>query len=245
MDINVVSFPEDKAKAIQIAHYLVGLEQNYPRSACNRGFLGRKPFHSQEKKRREIVARGSMSFFTAASRMTTRLAPGALATTTAGLIAFSERGTTRVSHQAVTTASRHIVTTTRSSVSKWQPQRALSSSSSKEAATTAAKKSVSFVEWYEGHLQASPILTKMVTGSILWSLGDAVAQVVPPAAGGTLDIKSFQYDWMRTGRAFLFGFALHAPTSHVHFNFLEWMTVRAGVTGMGIPVFKASMEQFV
>ena len=36
-----------------------------------------------------------------------------------------------------------------------------------------------FVEWYEMHLHASPIRTKMVTGGILWGLGDAVAQGVP------------------------------------------------------------------
>ena len=191
-----------------------------------------------------------MSFCAAASRLTTRLAPGAL--TTAGLAFATERGTSRASNQAVTTATRQIMTTTRwsgstavkealarsSALSKGATQRSTSSSSS-------SSKSFSFVQWYEGHLQARPIPTKMVTGSILWSLGDAVAQVVPPAAAGTLDFKTFNYDYVRTGRAFLFGFALHAPTSHAHFNFLEWMTVRAGVTGLQIPFFKAFMEQFV
>lgn len=80
----------------------------------------------------------------------------------------------------------------------------------------------------------------MVTGSILWGLGDLVAQTVPVMAAGESMKK---YDYERTGRAVLFGFVIHAPASHVHFNFLEWMTVRSGVTGMGIPVFKAFMEQ--
>jgi hypothetical protein len=106
----------------------------------------------------------------------------------------------------------------------------------------AAPQSKLFMEWYEGHLQASPVKTKMATGSILWGVGDAVAQLVPHvAAGGSL--TTYKYDYPRTGRAALFGFALHAPTSHVHFNFLEWMTHKVGVTGLGIPVFKTTMEQ--
>jgi len=99
------------------------------------------------------------------------------------------------------------------------------------------------MEWYEGHLQTRPVFTKMVTGCLLWSIGDAVAQVIPVVSGQTS--KPLEYDWLRTGRAALFGFAFHAPASHVHFNFLEWMTQRVGCTGYTIPVFKAVMEQFV
>jgi protein Mpv17 len=101
---------------------------------------------------------------------------------------------------------------------------------------------MTLVEWYEGHLDRNPLPTKMITGSLLWSLGDAVAQMVPPlAAGAPLP----QYDVLRTGRACLFGFAIHAPTSHLHFNFLEYLTHRVGVKGLAIPVFKTIMEQFV
>lgn len=107
--------------------------------------------------------------------------------------------------------------------------------------------SKSFVQWYEGCLDQSPVITKMVTGSILWGIGDGVAQLIPQVAFDDSDSKSekrdFTYDLPRTGRAVFFGFALHAPTSHVHFNFLEWITVRANVTGLGIPVFKTIMEQ--
>jgi hypothetical protein len=126
------------------------------------------------------------------------------------------------------------------------------SSSPKEAVPIAPKQSSkSFVEWYEGHLQYAPVGTKMVTGGILWGIGDAVAQLIPQLAfeendadkKKTSSLSALTYDLPRTGRAVFFGFALHAPTSHVHFNFLEWMTVRAGVTGLGIPVFKAVMEQ--
>lgn len=107
-------------------------------------------------------------------------------------------------------------------------------------------KSRSLMEWYEGHLQANPLPTKMITGGTLWSVGDAVAQVVPQVAGGdTQGLTPFQYDWERTGRAAFFGFAVHAPTSHVHFNFLEWMTQKGGFSGLYIPVFKTVMEQFV
>ena len=120
--------------------------------------------------------------------------------------------------------------------------------SAPETAVAATKDVVprqSFVQWYEHHLQERPVPTKMVTGSILWSLGDAVAQVVPYMADKDENKPAFQYDWPRTGRAAFFGFAIHAPASHLHFNFLEWMTVKGGFSGLSIPVFKTVMEQFV
>lgn len=109
------------------------------------------------------------------------------------------------------------------------------------ASVTKTQSRKTFVEFYEENLEKHPILTKMITGGILWSVGDAVAQIVPPMAVG--DNKPLVYDWARTGRAAVFGFAIHAPSSHVHFNFLEYLTHRLGVTGLGIPVFKTIMEQ--
>jgi protein Mpv17 len=129
---------------------------------------------------------------------------------------------------------------------------------------TSDKPSSGFLPWYEGHLQARPVATKMVTGGILWSIGDAVGQIVPQLASSSSsssssmaasesssssssnnNIITLHYDYMRTARAGFFGCAIHAPTSHLHFNFLEYLTVRANVTGLKIPVFKAFMEQFV
>ena len=100
----------------------------------------------------------------------------------------------------------------------------------------------------------------MSTGAFLWGIGDVVAQIIPTVffqdensetnVGGnkgtevsTTKSKPFIYDYARTGRAVAFGFAIHAPLAHVHYNFLEWMTVQAGITGLRIPVFKAFMEQ--
>jgi hypothetical protein len=116
-------------------------------------------------------------------------------------------------------------------------------SSAKTVAAEAVVPRQSFVQWYEGHLHARPVWTKMVTGSLLWSAGDCVAQVVPRMASSDANLPAFHYDWPRTGRAAFFGFAIHAPASHVHFNFLEWMTNRLGVTGLTIPIFKTIMEQ--
>ena len=143
-------------------------------------------------------------------------------------------------------------------------QRRLLSTISKEvestvSSSTSSKSSKGFVQWYEGHLQARPVITKAITGSILWGLGDIVAQVVPTyfadddTANDNRDElesvttikKEFKYDFTRTGKAVLFGFALHAPLSHLHFNFLEWMTVKSGLQGLTIPIFKTIMEQFV
>jgi len=57
--------------------------------------------------------------------------------------------------------------------------------------------------------------------------------------------NGFSYDAPRTARAVVFGSFLHAPLSHLHFNFLEWMTVKGGFQGLTIPLFKTVMEQFV
>ena len=113
-----------------------------------------------------------------------------------------------------------------------------------------------FVAWYEHHLHARPIQTKAVTGSILWGIGDFVAQVVPSMmqpdnavkgeeieAAAALKKEEFEYNYPRTARAMFFGFAIHAPLSHLHFNLLEWMTVKRGFTGLSIPVFKTIMGQ--
>ena len=120
------------------------------------------------------------------------------------------------------------------------------------ASSSAPANRKGFVEWYEGHLNARPVLTKAVTGAFLWGLGDVVAQVVPtliPDEDGNDDTtkskKEFKYDIPRTARAVTFGFAIHAPLSHVHFNLLEWMTIKGGFTGLSIPIFKTVMEQFV
>jgi hypothetical protein len=91
----------------------------------------------------------------------------------------------------------------------------------------------------------SAFLYRRQKGSILWGLGDGVAQIVPRLSEGE-EVSLDSYDLPRTGRACFFGGAIHAPTSHVHFNFLEWMTKRFAITGeFSIPIFKTVMEQFV
>lgn len=123
-------------------------------------------------------------------------------------------------------------------------------------AVAAQSSKTGFVAWYESHLEAAPVRTKAVTGMILWGLGDIVAQLVPhfvfdekkdaeSNGDNASPAKPFVYDYARTGRAAFFGLAIHAPLSHVHYNFLEWMTVRAGFQGLSVPVFKTIMEQFV
>lgn len=137
--------------------------------------------------------------------------------------------------------ARRLSTSSTSATTKATPSPAAATTT-----TTPTKNSGSFVAWYEGHLEARPVVTKMLTGSLLWGIGDAAAQLVPQLAAAKdekQESTEFEYDFPRSGRAVLFGFAIHAPTSHVHFNFLEWLTHKVGVTGMGIPVFKTVMEQ--
>ena len=91
----------------------------------------------------------------------------------------------------------------------------------------------------------------------LQGLGDIVAQAVPPlffpsenedvgrhqsSYSNTSGVLS-NYDVQRTGRAIIFGSVIHAPCAHIHYNFLESLTVKAGISGLQIPVFKAFMEQ--
>jgi len=115
-------------------------------------------------------------------------------------------------------------------------------------ATKPAESSFSFVQWYESHLQSRPVPTKMVTGGILWGLGDVVAQAAPALVYPDKDKENSvsiwtDYDTARTARAVFFGFAIHAPCAHVHYNFLESLTKRLKITDKYMPVFKAFMEQ--
>ena len=168
---------------------------------------------------------------------------GAAAVTLAGW--WGETSASRTTSRVASKAVERWQSSSTSSTSSFSSGRvfSLSGASRSFASTTSkpANQSKSFVQWYEGHLEARPILTKSVTGSILWGIGDVVAQVFPHLSDGSLD--RLQYDWMRTGRAVTFGGVIHAPTSHLHFNFLEWMTVRSGFTGLQIPIFKTFMEQ--
>lgn len=123
-------------------------------------------------------------------------------------------------------------------------------STTESISSSASSQRNGFVNWYEGHLKSRPVLTKAITGACLWGLGDVVAQVVPTlmqdvSGNDETKKKDFKYDIPRTARAVTFGFAIHAPLSHMHYNFLEWMTVRGGFKGLSIPVFKTVMEQFV
>ena len=93
--------------------------------------------------------------------------------------------------------------------------------------------------------------THLAPTGFLWGIGDVVAQVVPSLFDDDDEHKAnkkkreFCYDAPRTARAVIFGSFIHAPLSHLHFNFLEWMTVKGGFQGLTIPLFKTVMEQFV
>lgn len=196
---------------------------------------------------------------------------GAAAVTSASTSFFysnvGTRTTQKTSIQATHLISRHVSTSVTNMMeqsiknSSWKQYKRLHSTeaakattnTTSSATTSTPKQSKGILQWYEGHLQARPVATKAVTGSILWGLGDVVAQVVPPLTQSFKESDdtssttntAIVYDYPRTARAMFFGFGIHAPLSHLHFNFLEWMTIKGGFTGMSIPVFKAFMEQFV
>ena len=163
---------------------------------------------------------------------------GVAASVTMTGFAMGENATTsRLANKAAQTAVRRWVS---AAAPKDQLKVPVSNAvSSRQVSTALTMPPPSLMQQYEYLLQTRPMQTKMVTGSFLWGLGDAVGQVVPAVSSST----EIEYDFARTGRAAFFGFAIHAPTSHLHYNLLEWMTVRTGVRGLGIPVFKAFMEQ--
>ena len=55
--------------------------------------------------------------------------------------------------------------------------------------------------------------------TVLFGLGDVIAQFVVKKEGD-------QFDFPRLGRAWVFGTFILGPLAHLHFNFLEWFTVR-------------------
>ena len=55
--------------------------------------------------------------------------------------------------------------------------------------------------------------------AVLFGLGDVIAQVI-------IGEKDVPYDYMRTGRAWVFGTFILGPLAHWHFNFLEWLVIR-------------------
>jgi len=193
-----------------------------------------------------------MAFYQRASKLAFLPAGGAAASI---LIGSTSRCTSTTTNQLATkqvtgyiAKSNYKYSTAMSTRIGYHQRRLLSTIPKEVEATVSSsttKSSKGFVQWYEGHLQARPVTTKAITGSILWGLGDIVAQVVPTYfadddnKNGDESVattkKEFKYDFPRTGKAVLFGFALHAPLSHLHFNFLEWMTVKSGLKGLSIP----------
>eukprot|EP00804_Cyclotella_cryptica_P010159 CCRYP_020793-RA/>CCRYP_020793-RA protein AED:0.41 eAED:0.41 QI:0/0.5/0.33/1/1/1/3/0/262 len=205
-----------------------------------------------------------MAFQQRVSKLTLMPAGTAVAAAATSLFCGSQRYTSHATNQKVNQiASQHLsALASRANVSTYlkpagYSQRQFTSTSivkaepaavGKEAASVPGAntaKSKGFVEWYEGHLDARPVTTKAITGSILWGVGDAVAQVAPSLFAEESAKEEFKYDVPRTARAVTFGFAIHAPLSHLHFNFLEWMAVRGGFQGLSVTVFKTIMEQFV
>ncbi|GAB5363817.1 hypothetical protein AAMO2058_000915700 [Amorphochlora amoebiformis] len=96
-----------------------------------------------------------------------------------------------------------------------------------------------FAAAYERSLEARPVLTKSITGGILFGLGDILGQNL----SGQVESKGF--DSPRFARAVLFGGVFYPLPAHIHYNFLETLTKRLAVSRARAPFFKAFVEQFV
>jgi protein Mpv17 len=73
---------------------------------------------------------------------------------------------------------------------------------------------------YNASLKTHPVLTKSLTSTGGFIIGDTLAQV---AVGG-----DEPYDWRRTARFATYGFAVHGPTCHLFYRWLDGMVVGTG-----------------
>lgn len=74
---------------------------------------------------------------------------------------------------------------------------------------------------YNQSLAARPVLTKSLTSTTGFIVGDSLAQV---AMGG-----GEAFDWERTARFATYGFLVHGPTCHYFYRFLD-----ANIVGKGL-----------
>jgi peroxisomal membrane protein 2 len=74
-------------------------------------------------------------------------------------------------------------------------------------------------QWYEGRLQAAPVLTKSITSALLTGAGDLAGQVMEHTVHAGKSSSSL--DWYRTACFFLMGFLLQAPVTHYYYLLLD------------------------
>lgn len=73
---------------------------------------------------------------------------------------------------------------------------------------------------YNSSLKTNPVITKALTSTGGFIVGDTLAQM---ATGG-----SEEYDWKRTARFATYGFAVHGPTCHLFYRWLDAAVVGTG-----------------
>eukprot|EP00743_Colponemidia_sp_Colp-15_P008027 GILK01008694.1.p1 GENE.GILK01008694.1~~GILK01008694.1.p1 ORF type:complete len:226 (-),score=12.66 GILK01008694.1:230-907(-) len=105
----------------------------------------------------------------------------------------------------------------------------------------AQKANRGFLAWYNGHLAKRPVVTKMVTSTILFGGGDLFAQTLLKQDSAS----KAPFDFKRLLRACIYGGLLLGPLSHVHYNFLDWLVLKQlRVRSSFVPVAKVFFEQF-
>lgn len=84
--------------------------------------------------------------------------------------------------------------------------------------------------------------------TVLFGLGDILAQGVQYAKVEGSKRGSFGINWRRLAEACSFGVVVSGPANHYHLNFLEWLSTKVMKlprSGMRMPLFKMFVEQFV
>lgn len=73
--------------------------------------------------------------------------------------------------------------------------------------------------------------------AVLFGLGDVIAQFVVKKEGD-------KFDFPRLGRAWVFGTFILGPLGHLHYNFIEWLTVHK-VYNYVLPYLLAKAVQWI
>lgn len=95
--------------------------------------------------------------------------------------------------------------------------------------------------WYKQQLEARPLRTQLLSSSVIWATGDALAQFIsfyhdtnythPPLSlsskqENSVKVKGFNVDWKRVLTLSLFGAAFVAPVGHWWYDSLDYVVTK-------------------
>ncbi|KAI5072607.1 hypothetical protein GOP47_0012713 [Adiantum capillus-veneris] len=91
--------------------------------------------------------------------------------------------------------------------------------------------------WYKQQLAVSPLRTQLLSSSLIWAVGDVLAQFISfkhtqstlslsSKQGTTIKAEAFDIDWKRVLTLSFFGAAFVAPVGHWWYESLEYVVTK-------------------